>query len=671
MSEQGTRQPVGSDRAERGETLPRSARYSRRTILTASAVVGATALTGGAGRGRPGLAQATPVASPVPPGSPTPVGTPAAVGSPAAVASMAPVDAWRQIAGLAALDPTALRDTAYPVPPDAVFVAPNGDDANPGTQDAPWATLAKAAEAAPAGGTVVLRGGTYRSDRVIIADPLTVQPYPGERVWIKGSLEVADWVRDGDVWRTDGWEYAFPPLSSLPGGGAGCPDDDLRCALDPEHPEADYRDMGFVDGQALRQVLRREDVAAASGESPATFYVDATAKQLFIGADPTGAMVEATTYANGLEVTETATGAVVRGLGFAHYGETATRLKAPGMTFEANTVIWNGVQGQVVNAEAESAVVRGNTFAYNGRKGMTAFGPPGLLVEGNLVSHNNVERFRLAWDGAGMKLVPVAGAVVRANLVQENAANAVWLDNSATDATVVYNLVRGNEGIGVFFEVSRGAIIASNVAVGNGMGVRVSGASDVVVSHNTLIDNGVNLNVYDSRRINGNAQEVAAGIDYETRNVTILANVLAGVDPGAAGSPPAALLDATHDPCEGQAAPCNDAEPMVATLDANLYVRSAPGRPSTLLRWRPTAAVDSVDYESLDDFRAATGFEERGVALEAGPGELFRDEAGGDYRLAVEDRPDEAIGPLAAVAAALNVAPDAALPFGALNPVVR
>lgn len=669
MSEQGTRQPAGSDRAERGETLPRSARYSRRAILTTSAVVGAAALADGTGRDRAGLTQATPVASPA---SPPPLATPAPVGSPEAVAGLAADDAWRQVARLAMLDPTALRDTAYPVPPNAVFVAPDGDDANPGNQAAPWATLAKAAEAAPAGGTVVLRGGTYRSDRVIIANPLTVQPFPHEQVWIKGSVEVTNWVQDGSVWRADGWTYAFPPLSSTPGGGAGCPDDNLSCALDPDHPEADYRDMVFVDGQALRQVLRREAVAAVTADSPATFYVDATAEQLVIGVDPSGRVVEATAYANGLEVTETATGAIVRGLGFAHYGETATRLKGPGMTFEANTVIWNGVQGQVVNAAAENAVVRGNTFAYNGRKGMTAFGPPGLLVEGNLVSHNNVERFRLAWDAAGMKLVPVADVVVRANLVQDNDANAIWLDNSATDATVVYNLVRGNEGIGIFFEVSRGAIIASNVAVENGMGIRVSGSSGVDVAHNTLARNGVDLNVYDNRRVNGSANEVAAGIDYETRDVRITANVLAGAGAATTEATPTALLDATHDPCEGQAAPCNDAEPMVATLDGNLYVRSAPGRPSTLIRWRPTATVDSVDYESLDDFRAATGFEERGVALEAGPGELFRDEAGGDYRLAVEDRPGEAIGPLAAaVAAALNVVPDAALPFGALDPVVR
>lgn len=587
--------------------------------------------------------------------------------------SAAARDEWQAIGRLAELDPTALHQTAYRIPRDAFFVAPNGNDANPGTRTAPWATLAYAVQAAPSGATIVLREGSYRTDKVTITKPLTLQPFPHEQVWIKGSLVVDEWVADGGTWRKDGWTYAFPPLSSLPGGGAGCPTTDPRCALDPAFPEADYRDMVFVNGQALRQVLRREDVRPATATSPATFYVDAAAQQLLIGADPRGQTVEATAFLNGLELSETAGGSIVRGLGFTHFGETAVRLRSPNTTFEHNTVVWNAVQGQVINASAADSIIRSNTFSYNGRKGMTAFGPPNLLVEGNLVSFNNIERFRLAWDAAGMKLVPVRNAVVRANLVQDNIANAIWFDNSAVDGTMVYNLVRRNTGIGIFFEVSRGAIIASNVAVENGMGIRVSGSSDVKVYNNTLLRNAINLNVYDNARVNRNPAEVAAGIDYETRNVTIVNNILADTQPVSSIALPPALLDATQDPCGATGPPCNDTEPMIATLDYNLYVRSDPNQPPTLIHWRPVAQVDPIDYTSLSAFRAATGFEQNGVELSDVPlDKLFKDETRGDYRLTGNGPGRRAGVPLPAdVAVALGVAPNKKIDLGALDPKIK
>src|SRR5436190_1815138 len=42
------------------------------------------------------------------------------------------------------------------------YVAPTGSDSNPGTMDAPWATLQKGANTAVAGDTVWIRGGTYK-----------------------------------------------------------------------------------------------------------------------------------------------------------------------------------------------------------------------------------------------------------------------------------------------------------------------------------------------------------------------------------------------------------------------------------------------------------------------------------------------------------------------------
>ena len=46
------------------------------------------------------------------------------------------------------------------------YVAPNGADTNPGTEDKPWKTLNKAAQTAIAGTTVIFEDGTYQETRV-------------------------------------------------------------------------------------------------------------------------------------------------------------------------------------------------------------------------------------------------------------------------------------------------------------------------------------------------------------------------------------------------------------------------------------------------------------------------------------------------------------------------
>ncbi len=57
--------------------------------------------------------------------------------------------------------PPIKRETPASVAGGAYYVAPNGDDSNPGTLGAPWATFQHAADAAQPGDTVYFRGGVY------------------------------------------------------------------------------------------------------------------------------------------------------------------------------------------------------------------------------------------------------------------------------------------------------------------------------------------------------------------------------------------------------------------------------------------------------------------------------------------------------------------------------
>ena len=74
----------------------------------------------------------------------------------------------------------------------AYYVAPTGNDANPGTIDQPWRTIQKAAQTLLAGETVYIRAGTYQ-ERVLPqhsgspGNEITYAAYPGETATIDGT----------------------------------------------------------------------------------------------------------------------------------------------------------------------------------------------------------------------------------------------------------------------------------------------------------------------------------------------------------------------------------------------------------------------------------------------------------------------------------------------------
>lgn len=83
---------------------------------------------------------------------------------------------------------------AVPLTGDVFFVAPDGDDADPGTFDRPWATVNYAARVLRAGQTVYLRGGLYELPmQVLLNYPgtedawITYRAYPGEQPILDAS----------------------------------------------------------------------------------------------------------------------------------------------------------------------------------------------------------------------------------------------------------------------------------------------------------------------------------------------------------------------------------------------------------------------------------------------------------------------------------------------------
>lgn len=117
-------------------------------------------------------------------------------------------------------------------PAATLHVAPDGDDAAPGTAEAPVATIRVAVERSRAGDTIVLRGQRFDCNRTIVLSgsgttdaPLRLQAAPGHRPVLDFSgMEAADEkVRgtargvflSGDHWILEGLEICHAPDNGL------------------------------------------------------------------------------------------------------------------------------------------------------------------------------------------------------------------------------------------------------------------------------------------------------------------------------------------------------------------------------------------------------------------------------------------------------------------------
>lgn len=487
-----------------------------------------------------------------------------------------------------------LKDTFYPTPGGATFVATGGSDTSGnGSIGSPYKTLARAITDTPAGGTIVLRGGTYRMNTTVVNKPLTIQPYynpsygRNARVWLKGSLEVKGWTAAGGDWSAN-WFHPFSLATQLEWG---CPSGD--CIIDPAHPQANHRDQLFVDGQALRQVLSRGEVV------PGTFYVDTGDKKLFAnvgaGVDPDSRLMEGTAYERGLDTTRAADGAKIRGVGFAHYAEQGVRVYAPNITLENNTFSWNAIRGASLNGVpgGTDATVKGNSFVLNGAAGLSGGHTTNTVIDGNrFIGNNSFERFRTTWGSAGLKLVNSRDVKIFDNVLEGNVSHGIWLDASVIHPIVVRNTVKGTgSNAGIFLEISpggpRGAIIASNVVSGAGAGIQIGNSNNARIWNNTLVGNNTNLVVNKGNR-KGEGEQ---GTEVLPVTDTIAKNNLFS-DPSGGTTLRASKFDA-----------CADPAPLFDTLNFNAYHRSSASDPATLIQWAPVAGASSCSRSFASTLR--------------------------------------------------------------------
>jgi hypothetical protein len=501
------------------------------------------------------------------------------------------------------------------MPAGSVVVSPSGDDRAAGTVAAPLRTAAAAVRRAPAGGTIVLRAGSYRETLGVLHKKLTFQPYPGEKAWFKGSVVVSSWLRDGAAWRHDNWAPALCRTCFLPS------------IIDKAAPLAGLPDMVFVDGVSLPQVARQDELR------PGTFRVDTGARVLWLGSDPTGHQVEATRLDRLVQFGEGSDGSVLQGLGVAGYGSDQQygehggmiTINAPRVVLRNDVIVHSASSG--VQVYKPDAVVENSVLSHNGLVGLVTNRAHRLRLVGNTVEDNNVDRFTLSGDAvgaAGVKVARSADVYVADNLFRRNHGSGWWCDLGCSDATVVRNVAVANEVNGLYYEVSSGALISSNVLRDNGKrGLKISSSDRVRVWSNTFVGNPVSLGIYgDPRSVSFDRYAASLHQPWRPIDLEVVNNLFASGD----------RSDSPYLLTEDQPPYRTNAQQMLKRLDGNVYVRPEEGRPATLVSWW-NGPGNVSELRTVADIIALTGHEVHGSETIGAVDHMFVAPDRGDYLL--------------------------------------
>ena len=156
-----------------------------------------------------------------------------------------------------------------------------------------------------------------------------------------------------------------------------------------------------------------------------------------------------------------------------------------GWVVEHNTLTRN--RGAALMAGARNRIA-GNCLKDNGQYGLNAYQSgnriTGLVVEGNGVTGNNTEDWESKLPGCGCtggaKFWAVNGADIRNNWIHDNRGTGLWADTNNNDFLIESNLIEGNDGSAIFYEISYNVVIRNNTLRNNtwGTGREFAGERD-------------------------------------------------------------------------------------------------------------------------------------------------------------------------------------------------
>ena len=85
----------------------------------------------------------------------------------------------------------------------------------------------------------------------------------------------------------------------------------------------------------------------------------------------------------------------------------------------------------------------------------------GTQILNNIIARNNFNR-HTAPEIGGIKVHYFIGGRIEGNLIHDNDAHGIWVDNVYRNARVTRNLIVRNHGDGIFVELGEGPILIDN-----------------------------------------------------------------------------------------------------------------------------------------------------------------------------------------------------------------
>lgn len=545
----------------------------------------------------------------------------------------------------------------YTIPDEAAhvyYVSVDGDAALAGTSIEQPTSLEAAVAKVITGDVIVLRGGTYRTGNLVLNQGITMQPYNGEKVILKGTRVAGDWRKlRTELWVTT-WDTFFP---SAPQGWWRNTREEM---FTPTYKFND--DMVFVDGKFLNMVGWPGEVDEDS------YYIDYKNKLVYIGTDPSDKTVEITAYNVAIHrVIEEAHGKPSDGIGPTIKGITFTQYAYRAFEFDGYNPEGISPESEhgkdIVGTTLENCEIsfcsrvagyfRGDRLTIKNCKisdtsteGIFILSSNDVLLEKNIIARNNIERITGYYPAAVKIFNQCYRVVCNDNLVIDHPySNGIWYDVGNVDGVFTNNWVQGvgknDENIksnalwpaenGFFFEISKGAICAGNVFVDCDHGVCALNSCDVEFYNNTFVNSMATI-ARDQRSAQGDhfGWHPATGPDVEERNGFVFKNNLMYSTPDFPR--PLMLVYQPDFMCERQTG-----SPL-KEMDNNVYVKGSTELNAAVIVWSPAENEKcQIEINQLDEMTALYNeFSRNSVYVSDYHGAVFKSIELGNFELIAE-----------------------------------
>ncbi|MBX6388513.1 MAG: right-handed parallel beta-helix repeat-containing protein, partial [Frankia sp.] len=388
----------------------------------------------------------------------------------------------------------AAGEVHYPVP-DTPYVVGPGEA---------YTSVQAAVDAAPEGAVIYIRNGVYR-ESVYPKSGQTLQgeSRTGARISGANLVDPSWWHQDGQYWYFDD---PWPLRGRVDARWDGVTPDINAQAVDLLHRD----DVPMVHKQQLSQV------------GPDDFWIDYTARRVYIAADPAGHRFELAVRRHGVgDASRTTRDVTLQNL---TVEKTATGFHEGGIEMDAGWVVRDclvlGHHGRGISTTVDNAIIGTVTpftnpypgggerssqqegrsgsmqVLYSGSLGIGGsgwlgqpdrFGNPSskesetttaeysnnIRISGVEIGYSNTQRFSYWDEGGGIKLLLRKDVVVENNWIHDSFGAGVWFDTNNRDIVVTGNLIEDNYATGVWYEANPGPF-----------------QGGVLISKNTLRRNG-------------------------------------------------------------------------------------------------------------------------------------------------------------------------------------